>query len=399
MALDADRLSTVGPWSERYSQDLIENLPVGIYVCNQDAVVVAYNHKASEIWGETPMVGDPEVRFCGAHKLYSSDGIFIPHDQTPMVQVLATGTPILDLDVIVERRDGTRRNVIANITPLFDENGQQIGYTNCIQDVTFHKQRAEERVQMISDRFQAQKMEVVGQLTTGIAHDFNNLLMAISGSVSLADHFLKKNKTDHAEKHLGNALHGAKAASAMTARLMTFSRRHELRSDVINVNPLIASIIELGRGSLGAAVKINASLAQDLWMTKVDPHQLESALLNLMINGRDAMPAGGTLLIESDNFEVSESVAARGALLVTGQSCVRIRVSDNGTGMSQSLIDRIFEPFFTTKGEGKGTGLGLAMVYGYIIQAAGCINVQSEEGHGTTFSLFLPKADEAEKKH
>lgn len=395
MALNADRLA--GPWSGRYSQDLIENLPVGIYICNQDAVVVAYNQKASEIWGETPVAGDPEVKFCGAHKLYTADGTYLPHDQTPMVQVLATGQPVLNMDVIVERRDGTRRNVVANVTPLFDEHGKQIGFTNCIQDVTFNKQRAEERILMLSERFQAQKMEAVGQLTTGIAHDFNNMLTTIAGSVSLAEHFIKKNKIDHAEKHIGNALHGAQAAGAMTVRLMTFARRHELRSEVVNVNPLINSIIELGKGSLGSAVKIKASLALDLWPTRVDPHQLESALLNLMINARDAMPTGGSILIETGNFEISESMAARGALLVTGQSCVRIQISDTGIGMSKALIDKIFEPFFTTKSEGKGTGLGLAMVYGYIIQAGGCINVQSEEGHGTTFSLFLPKADLPEK--
>lgn len=396
MALNSDRRTTAGPWNARYSQDLIENLPVGIYVCNQDAVVVAYNLKAAEIWGETPLKGDPEVKFCGAHRLYTGDGTFLPHDQTPMVQVLATGEPALNLDVIVERRDGSRRNVVANVTPLFDDNGEQIGFVNCVQDVTVHRQRDEERIQMISERFQAQKMEIVGQLTTGIAHDFNNMLTTVTGSVSLAEHYLKNNKPDHAEKHLNNALHGAQAAGAMTARLMAFSRRHELRSDVINLNPLIVTLIELGKGSLGSNVKFETDLAADLWLTKVDPHQLESALFNLMVNGRDAMPTGGTISIQTCNFEVSDTMAAKGALLIAGQSCVRIQVSDTGTGMPAGLIERIFEPFFTTKEEGKGTGLGLAMVYGYVIQAGGCLTVESEEGHGTTFSLFLPKDQQSD---
>ncbi|WP_257153442.1 two-component system sensor histidine kinase NtrB [Pseudomonas sp. ICMP 561] len=391
MALESDRRLTEGPWNARYSQDLIEHLPVGLYICNQDAVVVAYNIKAAEIWGETPVKGDPEVKFCGSHKLYMGDGTYLPHDQTPMVKVLATGEPALNLDVIVERRDGSRRNVMADVTPLFDEYGIQIGFLNCVQDVTVHRQREEERIRMVSDRFQAQKMEIVGQLTTGIAHDFNNMLTTVTGSVSLAEHYLKNDKPEHAEKHLGNAIRGAQTAGAMTARLMAFSRRHELSSQVLNVNPLILSLIELGRGSLGSKVKFATELASDLWLINVDPHQLESALFNLMINGRDAMPTGGTISIRTCNLEVSELMAAKGALLITGQSCVQIQVSDTGTGMPAGLIERIFEPFFTTKAEGRGTGLGLSMVYGYVIQAGGFITVDSEEGNGTTFSLFLPK--------
>lgn len=391
MALNSDRLLIDGPWNARYSQDLIDNLPVGIYVCNKDAVLVAYNYKAAEIWGETPLRGDPEVKFCGAHKLYTGDGTFVPHSETPMASVLINGEPALNLDVIVERRDGSRRNVIANITPLFDESGIQIGFVNCVQDVTANRQREEERLRMLSERFQAQKMEIVGQLTTGIAHDFNNMLTTVTGSVSLAEHHLKNDKPDLAQKYLGNALFGAQTAGAMTARLMAFSRRHELQSEVINVNPLILSLIELGKGSLGSAIKFRTELASDLWLTKVDPHQLESALFNLMVNSRDAMPTGGTITIQTCNFDVTDTLAAKGALLTSGESCVHIQVSDTGTGMPTELIERIFEPFFTTKEEGKGTGLGLAMVYGYIIQTGGCLTVESEQGHGTTFSLFLPK--------
>lgn len=391
MALDHDRRTTDGPWNARYSQDLIEHLPVGVYICNQEAVVVAYNLKAAEIWGETPVRGDPEVKFCGAHRLYTGDGVYLPHDQTPMVQVLATGVPALNVDVIVERRDGSRRNVVANVTPLFNEQGTQIGFVNCVQDVTAHRQREEERIQMMNDRFQAQKMEIVGQLTTGIAHDFNNMLTAVTGSASLAEHYLTNDKPDHAKKHLANALRASQTAGAMTARLMAFSRRHKLGSEVINVNPLITSLIELGRGSLGSKVTYETDLASNLWLTKVDPHQLESALFNLMVNARDAMPTGGTISIRTCNVDVSEELAAKGSLLVAGQSCVRVQVSDTGTGMPAALMERIFEPFFTTKEEGKGTGLGLAMAYGYMIQAGGCLTVESEEGHGTTFSLFLPK--------
>lgn len=385
---------TGGPWDGRYSQDLIDNLPVGVYICNRDAVVVAYNLKAAEIWAETPVVGDPEVKFCGCHKLYSIDGNHVPHDQTPMAKVLATGEPVLNMEAIIERRDGSRRYVIANIIPLFDDSEDLIGFSNCVQDITVQREREQERLRLVRERSQTQKMELVGQLTAGIAHDFNNMLTAVKCSVSLADRCLEKNQIEPAKKYLASALHGSESAGAMTARLMAFSRQEDIKVETLNVNSLIVSMIELAKGSLSNQIDLSTNLSSDLWRIKVDPRQLESSLLNLMVNARDAMPAGGGLTISTENIKVTEEVASKCSLLAVDQCCVRIKVVDTGIGMSVELVDKIFEPFFTTKSEGKGTGLGLAMVYGYVIQAGGCLGVESEEGNGTTFSLFFPAANE-----
>lgn len=383
-----------GPWDGRYSQDLIDNLPVGVYICNRDAVVVAYNLKAAEIWAETPVVGDPEVKFCGCHKLYSIDGHHVPHDQTPMAQVLVTGEPVLNMEAIIERRDGSRRYVIANIIPLFDDSEDLIGFSNCVQDVTVQREREHERLRLVRDRFQAQKMELVGQLTAGIAHDFNNMLTAVKGSLSLADRYLERNQIEQAKKFLASALRGSESAGAMTARLMAFSRHEEIKLEILNVNSLIVSIVELAKSSLSSTIDLSIALSPDIWNIKVDPHQLESSLLNLMVNAKDAMPLGGRLTISTENIAVTEEIAGKCSLLKLHQSCVCINVTDSGIGMSAQLVDKIFEPFFTTKEVGKGTGLGLAMVYGYVIQSGGCLSVESEEGKGTTFSLFFPQADE-----
>ncbi|MDU8431015.1 ATP-binding protein [Pseudomonas syringae pv. actinidifoliorum] len=389
--LPLNESAILGPWNEQYSRGLIENLPVGVYVCNQDAIVVAYNTKAAEIWGETPQCGDPEVRFCGAHKLFSADGSFVPHDQSPMVEVLATGKPMLNVNIIIERRDGSRVNVIASITPLFDAAGQQIGYTNCVEDVTRQMQQEADRLRMMNEQFQSQKMQTVGQLTMGIAHDFNNVLTAVTGSISLTEHYLRNEKIDLATKHASNALHGAQNATSMVSRLMTFSRRSELKAEQVDLNQLITSLAGMSRGSLGSSIQVRTQLAEDLHFAYVDPHQLENTLLNLLINAKDAMPTGGMIQIITENKIVEAAVAEKSVGLAAGEECVCIHVADTGTGMPADLISQIFEPFFTTKAEGKGTGLGLSMVYGYILQTGGCLTVDSEEGKGSCFSIHIPR--------
>ncbi|WP_226507498.1 ATP-binding protein [Pseudomonas sp. MWU16-30317] len=379
-----------GPWSQRYSQDLIENLPVGVYVCNSDAVLVAYNRKASEIWGQTPTCGDPEIKFCGAHKLYTPDGVFLPHDETPMVKVLATGEPILNIDVIVERRDGSRVNVIANITPLFDFRGNQIGFTNCVQDVTFQKQQEIERLNLVRGQFHSQKMLAIGQLTMGFAHDFNNVLTTVIASLGLVERNLDRQNIVVAAKYAKDALRGAKNASTVVSRLMRFSRCHELKSELADINALIVSLVEMSACSLGSSVKVSMQLAEGLAPAYLDPNQFENALLNILINARDALRGSGEILIVTDSVIPDKYVCENSSGLSFGVPCARIQISDNGIGMSPDLIPKIFEPFFTTKADGKGTGLGLSMVYGYVIQTGGWITVISQQGAGTCFSIYIP---------
>lgn len=237
---------------------------------------------------------------------------------------------------------------------------------------------------------QAQKMEAIGQLTGGIAHDFNNLLASISGSLQVLRVKLGRGETAGFERYIDMGLEAVKRAAALTQRLLAFARRQTLDSKPTNVNRLIAGMEDLLRRTVGAAVVVEVVGSASLWITKVDPPQLENALLNLCINARDAMtPAGGRLTIKTENMRVDGSTEAEHGL-APGEYVV-LSVADTGVGMAPEMMDRIFDPFFTTKPLGQGTGLGLSMVYGFVRQTGGQVRVSSEVGAGTTMCLYLPR--------
>jgi len=239
---------------------------------------------------------------------------------------------------------------------------------------------------------QSQKMEAVGQLTGGIAHDFNNLLQGISGSLSLMEKRLAQGRTGDLQRWIDAAQSSADRAAGLTHRLLAFSRRQPLDPRPVSVNPLIGSMEDLLRRSLGEHVDLRLMLGSDaeLWMTRCDPNQLEAALLNLAINARDAMPDGGLLTLETENVRFRELAIARELEIQLGEY-VCIRVRDTGVGMDRPTQLRAFEPFFTTKPTGQGTGLGLSMVYGFTRQSEGQAHIASAPGAGTTVSLYLPR--------
>jgi PAS domain S-box-containing protein len=237
---------------------------------------------------------------------------------------------------------------------------------------------------------QSQKMEAVGQLTGGIAHDFNNLLQGITGSLDLIQKRVTQGRIAELERFIIGAMTSANRASALTHRLLAFSRRQPLDPRPVRGNPLVASMEDLLRRTLGERVELELALAGGLWLTKCDPNQLESAILNLAINARDAMPHGGKLTIETCNAHLDSLYAARQRDVRPGQY-VCICVTDTGVGMDAETIQRAFEPFFTTKPIGQGTGLGLSMIYGFAQQSQGYAKIYSEVGKGTTFKLYLPR--------
>ncbi|MBI3709813.1 MAG: PAS domain S-box protein [Proteobacteria bacterium] len=242
---------------------------------------------------------------------------------------------------------------------------------------------AEERLR------RSQRLEAVGQLTGGIAHDFNNLLTVVIGNLDLLRDRLHADPqaADFAENALKASLRGAE----LTRQLLAFSRRQALDAKVIAINELVAAIMGLLRRTLGEQIEIATVLAPDLWPAFVDPAQLESALVNLAINARDAMSGGGRLTIETANKQLDERYAGENVDVVPGDY-VMLAVSDTGTGMAPNVLARAFEPFFTTKPPGEGTGLGLSMVYGFARQSQGHIKIYSELEHGTTVRLYLPRA-------
>jgi two-component system, NtrC family, sensor kinase len=245
---------------------------------------------------------------------------------------------------------------------------------------------------------QAQKMEAVGQLTGGVAHDFNNLLTIISGNLDTMRRRLGEVAAAEPLRELASklaqplerAIIGAKSAAQLTHRLLAFSRRQPLKPARLDLNNLVASVSELLRRTLGERVNIETVLAGGLWPAFADQNQVENALLNLAINARDAMPDGGRLTIETANVHLDEAYARRFTDLAAGQY-VMLSVSDSGTGISQEVLEKVFEPFFTTKPVGQGSGLGLAMVHGFVKQSGGHIRIYSEVGQGTTVKIYLPR--------
>jgi len=236
---------------------------------------------------------------------------------------------------------------------------------------------------------QAQKMEAVGRLTGGIAHDFNNHLTVISSNVELLKRRLPAN-TEGLGRLADAAMHGVRRAATLTQRLLAFSRQQTLDPEPLDAGQMVSGMLDLLRRTLGEDVAVETALGAGLWLTRIDANQLESALLNLAVNARDAMPRGGKLTIETANAAIDQSYAAKHADLTAGQY-VMIAVHDTGTGMTPDIQARAFEPFFTTKPFGQGTGLGLSMVYGFVAQSGGHVRIESEPGQGTTIRLYLPR--------
>jgi PAS domain S-box-containing protein len=286
--------------------------------------------------------------------------------------------PISELRLL--RADDRQITVQLQLTP-FTKGGELQVLALC-KDVTAEREQA-------AQLRQSQKMEALGNLTGGMAHDFNNLLGVVIGNLDL----LREGRADSdmlIEESLGAALRGAD----LTRRLLAFARRQPLAPQRLDLNELIGGMTKLLSRVLGEDITISLELAPEVWPVVADPAQLESAFVNLAANARDAMPRGGRLLIATGNRPLDADYAARHAEVVPGDYAM-IEVSDGGSGMSPEVVSRIFEPFFTTKEQGKGTGLGLAMVFGFIKQSGGHINVYSEPGVGTTFRLYLPRSGEA----
>jgi nitrogen-specific signal transduction histidine kinase/CheY-like chemotaxis protein len=238
---------------------------------------------------------------------------------------------------------------------------------------------------------QAQKMDAIGQLTGGIAHDFNNILTVILGTVEI----VKKGTADRPQLAEVAKLieEAAEQGAGLTQHLLAFARKQPLQPREVDINDLMNTTAKLLRPTLGEQIEIETSLTTDTWLAFVDPHQLSTAILNLALNSRDAMPQGGKLILETQNSYLDESYATRHSDVKPG-AYVLIAVSDTGSGIPANLLERVFDPFFTTKEFGRGTGLGLSMVYGFVKQSGGHIKVYSEEGHGTTIRIYLPRSAE-----
>ncbi|MFK4506836.1 PAS domain S-box protein [Bradyrhizobium daqingense] len=282
------------------------------------------------------------------------------------------------------RKDGTFFWASVVIDPIY-EDGQLVGFAKITRDITERRNTQLKLEAMQKQLAESQKFDALGQLTGGVAHDFNNLLMIISGSL----HMLKRGGNDEAklQRAISAIDTATKRGAALTNQLLTFARRQSVNPQAIDFAERIAAIREVLDAGVGSSVRLAFDISGDLWPVRTDVSELETALLNLVINARDAMPDGGTVTIGAHNIVLDEAP-------LTGDF-VAIDVADTGLGIPGDVLDKIFEPFFTTKPIGKGTGLGLSQVHGFAHQAGGTIKVASELGKGTTFTILLPRADKA----
>jgi signal transduction histidine kinase len=287
--------------------------------------------------------------------------------------------PSFSVEHGIIRPDGTVRTIVSLGENSFDDAGRIHHATGAIQDVT-------ERRQVEEQLRQSQKIEAVGRLTGGIAHDFNNLLTVVIGSLDLAMDRVQ----DDTKTMVENALRAAERGAALVRQLLAFSRKQTLMPEALDLNRLAGGMRDLLRRTLGADIEIEMRLHASLWPAVADKGQVESALLNLALNARDAMPSGGRLTIETDNASLDENYASRNNEAIPGDY-VMLAVADTGSGMAPDVVGRAVEPFFTTKEVGKGSGLGLSMIYGFVKQSGGHLKICSELGRGTTVRLYLPR--------
>jgi len=312
-----------------------------------------------------------------------------PEDEPvfPRLAALRQGEVLSDLPGRLHTRDGHWRHMMWKATADHDGRIYVFG-----RDITTEHEASLALQNAEAALRQAQKMEAIGHLTGGIAHDFNNLLTGISGSLELLRRRLDQGRHDNLQRYLDTAEQSATRAAALTHRLLAFARRQTLDPRPVDVNALILSLEELFQRTLGERISLRSSLAPNLPPARTDTNQLENALLNLVINARDAMPEGGRLALETALDHLDELAAEHE---LPAGDYVRLTIADTGSGMPAEVVDRAFDPFFTTKPIGQGTGLGLSMLYGFIKQSGGHVSLESAPGAGTRVSLWLPCAEPA----
>lgn len=358
-----------------------------IYLLSPEGKVASWNAGAERIKGYRP------EEIIGQHfsVFYTED------DRSAELPKLALETARQDgrfeKEGLRVRKDGSQFWANVVLDAIRDDEGVLIGFAKITRDITERKKTEEKLERTREALVQAQKMEAIGHLTGGVAHDFNNLLMAIQGSLELMKRRLPGGDTQM-HQFLDNALQGAQRGAALTQRMLAFARRQELKLQTINVTELVNGMTELLQSSLGSSVQIETHFSIGLPKVAADANQLELAILNLMVNARDAMPKGGTIVISARERTVHDEPGLRPGRYVC------LAVKDSGIGMDEETARRATEPFYTTKGVGKGTGLGLPMVLGMTEQSGGKLYLKSKLGEGTTVELCLPAAasEEDEKE-
>ncbi|MBZ5705247.1 MAG: PAS domain S-box protein [Acidobacteriia bacterium] len=343
---------------------------------NLDGIITHWNKGAEHIYGYTA----EEAIGKSISILASRDRA----DESPKIlEMIRRGERVEYFESVRVTKDGRYLNVSISVSPVRDAEGAIVGAFTIARNITAQK-RAEDQLR------QAQKMESVGRLAGGVAHDFNNLLGIITASGELLRGFVERNPEPL--QYIDNIRKAAERGASLTRQLLAFSRKQLVQPRVLDLNEQLKEVSKLLRPLMGDDVQVVLSCRSASAIVEADPGQLDQIVLNLAVNARDAMPRGGKLILETAVMEFDQAFAEQHPPMTAGRS-VMLAISDNGCGMDEATVSQIFEPFFTTKETGKGTGLGLATVYGIVKQSGGHILVYSEPGRGTTFKIYLPCAD------
>ncbi|WP_377806430.1 PAS domain S-box protein (plasmid) [Azospirillum sp. A29] len=369
---------------ERQFRLLVQSVvDYAIFMLDPTGVIRSWNAGAAR------MKGYAADEIIGRH--FSS--FYTPEDRAAGVPQRALATALSEGKFEAEgwrlRKDGTRFWASVVIDPIHDETGTLRGFAKITRDIT-ERRKAQQALDEAREALaQAQKMEAVGQLTGGVAHDFNNLLQAIGSSLELIDQRLSAGRSDIAP-FTATARAAVDRAATLTRRLLAFARRQPLKPERVDLNALVAGLWDLLGRSVGEQIRLERRLGEPLWPVHADVNQIESALLNLVINARDAMPEGGCVTVETANAAFAPADLVNDPGVEAGDYAV-LTVRDSGTGMPPDVLARVFEPFFTTKPIGQGTGLGLSQLYGFARQSGGFVRIDSAVGCGTAVHLHLPR--------
>ena len=348
-----------------------------IYMLDPDGIVSSWNAGAERLKGYRPdeIIGQHFSRF------------YTDEDRERGIPARALETAHREGRFEAEawrvRKDGSRFWANVVIDPIHDDRGRHVGFAKITRDLTERKQAQEALERTREQLFQSQKMEAVGQLTGGVAHDFNNILAAIIGSLNLARRRMAEGQD--VSRFLDNAVSAAQRGATLTQRMLAFARKQELNIEPVDLVGVVRDMAEMLERTIGPGVNIKTSFPLSLTPVMADRAQLELALINLVVNARDAMPAGGDIVLEAGTCKLAEDP----------RPFVCLSVTDEGEGMDEATLARAVEPFFTTKGIGKGTGLGLSMVQGMVEQCGGKLVLTSAAGEGTRAQLWLPASDSA----
>jgi len=374
-AVEHTRAENAVRQSEQRFHDLFENAKDILFTLDLEGNVTSLNKSAEEVMGWSRS----EARHINIKSLVAPEHVNLCNQ---MMQRILNEEPLQHFEITMLRKDG-RKVLLQTSARLIYSNGQKQGIQGMARDVT-------ERRQLETMVQQSQKLEAIGRLSGGLAHDFNNLFCVISGHTELLTE--RTEAADPAVRNLTQIKKAVDSASSLTRQLLAFSRKQVFHPRILDLNGVVVETKKMLGRLVGENIEFFTSLLPTLGNVRVDPVQIEQVLVNLVLNARDAMPQGGKLTIETGNLELEEGAKSKRAIVPAGNYVV-LSVTDNGCGMDEEAQSRIFEPFYTTKELGKGTGLGLATVYGIVKQSGGFIWVYSELGQGTTIRVYLPRVE------